>query len=94
MSISGETGGKYCIISSSDRCVFYKAGEKASNETNCASLLTLYTTHLDSWGVRKVGFCRSCLWYTHIFGVKKVGRDGVHFMEQGRRYELRPIPSS
>ena len=57
MSISGETGGKYCIISSSDRCVFYKAGQEASNETNCMSILTLNTTQLDSWGSGKVGFC-------------------------------------
>ena len=28
------------------------------------------------------------------FWGEKVGRDGVHFMEQGRRHEPRPIPSS
>ena len=57
MSISGETGGKYTQKLNTDRCVFYKAGEVASNETDCASILTLNTTQLDSWGVRKVGFC-------------------------------------
>ena len=74
--------------------MFHGAGQEASCESNTVSTRTLNTTQLDSWGVRKVGFCHSWLWCTHISGVKKVGRDGVHFMEQGRRYELRLIPSS